>query len=196
MKKIIILLFLIGYGIIPLFAQSQVWKIDPVHSSVRFSVKHMLITEVVGQFKEYDATLTTSKADFSDAKLEATIIVQSIDTDNEKRDAHLKSEDFFYSEKYPKISFKSNSVEQIDEKTFRITGDLTIRGITKTVVFETSYGGTITDPYGNSRSGWQASTTVNRFDFGLKWNQVMETGGLLVGEEIKINIDAQFILQE
>ncbi len=196
MKKTIISLFLIGYGIIPVIAQSQIWKIDPVHSSVRFSVKHMLITEVVGQFKEYDATLTTSKADFSDAKLEATINIQSIDTDNEKRDAHLNSEDFFYSEKYPKISFKSNSVEQIDEKTFRIKGDLTIRGITKTVVFETSYGGTITDPYGNSRSGWQASTTVNRFDFGLKWNQVMETGGLLVGEEIKINIDAQFILQE
>lgn len=196
MKKTIISLFLIGYGIIPVIAQSQTWKIDPVHSSVRFSVKHMLITEVVGQFKEYDATLTTSKADFSDAKLEATINIQSIDTDNEKRDAHLNSEDFFYSEKYPKISFKSNSVEQIDEKTFRITGDLTIRGITKTVVFETSYGGTITDPYGNSRSGWQASTTVNRFDFGLKWNQVMEIGGLLVGEEIKINIDAQFILQE
>lgn len=196
MKKTIILLFLIGYGIVPVFAQSQIWKIDPVHSSVRFSVKHMLITEVVGQFKEYNATFTTSKADFSDAKLEATINIQSIDTDNEKRDAHLNSEDFFYSEKYPKISFKSNSVEQIDEKTFRIKGDLTIRGITKTVVFETSYGGTITDPYGNSRSGWQASTTVNRFDFGLKWNQVMETGGLLVGEEIKINIDAQFILQE
>ena len=196
MNKTIISLFLISQGIIPVFAQSQIWKIDPVHSSVQFTVKHMLITEVVGQFNEYDATLISSKADFSDAKLEATINIQSIDTDNEKRDAHLNSEDFFYSEKYPKISFKSNSVEPIDVKTSKITGDLTIRGITKTVVFETRYGGTITDSYGNTRSGWQASTTINRFDFGLKWDETLETGGLIAGEEIRIKIDAEFILQE
>ena len=153
MNKTIISLFLISQGIIPVFAQSQIWKIDPAHSSVQFTVKHMLITEVVGQFNEYDATLITSKSDFSDAKLEATINIQSIDTDNKKRDAHLNSEDFFYSEKYPKIIFKSNSVEPIDVKTSKITGDLTIRGITKTVVFETRYGGTITDSYGNTRSG-------------------------------------------
>ncbi len=196
MTKTIISLFLISNGIVPVFAQSQIWKIDPLHSSIQFAAKHWVVSEVVGQFNEYDATFITSKDDFSNATLEATINIQSIDTDNERRDTHLRSVDFFYVEKYPEMRFNSKTVEQIDVKTYNITGDLTIRGITKTVVFKSIYGGTITDPLGKTRSDWQASTTINRFDFGLKWDETIETGGLIVGKEIRIKLDAQFILQE
>ena len=196
MKRIIISLFLIGYGTVPLFAQSQTWKIDPAHSNIQFSVKHMVITEVVGQFKEYDATLIISKADFSDAKLDVTINTHSVDTGFDDRDHHLISDEFFDTEKFPKMSFKSKSVVPIDEKNFNIIGELTLLGVSKTVVFKTSYGGMIVDPYGNTRSGWQALTTINRFDFGMKWNKVLDTGGFIVGEEINIKIDAQFILQK
>ncbi len=196
MTKTIISLFLISNGIVPVFAQSQIWKIDPLHSSIQFAANHWVVDEVVGQFNEYDATLITSKDDFSDATLEATINIQSIDTDNERRDTHLRSVDFFYVEKYPEMRFNSKTVEQIDVKTYNITGDLTIRGITKTVVFKSIYGGMITDPLGKTRSDWQASTTINRFDFGLKWDETIETGGLIVGKEIRIKLDAQFILQE
>jgi len=196
MSKTIISLFLISNGIVPVFAQLQIWKIDPLHSNIQFAANHWVVGEVVGQFNEYDATLITSKDDFSDATLEATINIQSIDTDNERRDTHLRSVDFFYVEKYPEMRFNSKTVEQIDVKTYNITGDLTIRGITKTVVFKSIYGGTITDPLGKTRSDWQASTTINRFDFGLKWNKTIETGGLVAGKEIRIKLDAQFILQE
>ena len=131
MTKTIISLFLISNGIVPVFAQSQIWKIDPLHSSIQFAANHWVVDEVVGQFNEYDATLITSKDDFSDATLEATINIQSIDTDNERRDTHLRSVDFFYVEKYPEMRFNSKTVEKIDVKTYNITGDLTIRGITK-----------------------------------------------------------------
>ena len=196
MNKIIITLCLIGFGVIPVFAQSQTWKIDTAHSSVRFTVRHMVISEVAGLFKEYDATLIISKKDFSDAKLEVTIKTHSIDTGNEDRDISLISDSFFNVEKFPTMKFKSNSVEPIDENSFKLTGDLTLLGVRKTVVFEASYGGTITDPYGNKRSGWQVSTTINRFDFGMKWNRLLDAGGLIVGEEINIIINAEFILQK
>ncbi len=196
MKKIFISVCLIAIGTIPLNAQSQTWKIDPAHSSIRFSVKHMVITSVIGQFKEYDATLVTSKSDYSDAKLEVTIDTRSVDTGEKDRDLSLISEDFFNVEKFPGMTFKSRSMIQIDEKNYKLTGELTLLGVKRTVVLETSYGGTIVDPYGNTRSGWQALTTINRFDFGMKRRRFLDTGGLIAGEEIDIIIDAEFILQK
>ncbi len=196
MKKMIIPLCLIALGTIPLFAQSQTWKIDPAHSSIRFSVKHMVITRVVGQFKEYDATLIIPKTGFSDAKLEVTIDIRSVDTGDKDRDLSLISEDFFNVEKFPGMTFISKSMIQIDEKNFKLTGELTLLGVKRTVVLETSYGGTIVDPYGNTRTGWRAITTINRFDYGMNRSRFLDAGGLIAGEEIDIIIDAEFILQK
>jgi len=196
MKKIIITLCLIGIVTVPLFGQSQTWKIDPAHTSIRFSVKHMIITRVVGRFKDYDATLVISKSDYSDAVLEVTIDTRSVDTGDKDRDISLISVDFFNVEKFPSMTFKSRSMIQIDKKNFKLTGELTLLGVKRTVVFETSYGGTITDPYGNMRSGWQALSTINRFDYGMNRSRFLDTGGLIAGAEIDIIIDAEFILQK
>ena len=195
MKKIFIYLCLIAIGSIPLYAQTQTWKIDPVHTSIRFSVKHMVITRVVGQFKEYDATLVISKADYSDAVLQVTIDTRSVDTGDKDRDLSLISKDFFNVERFPSMTFESKSMIQIDETNFKLTGELILLGVKRTVVLETSYGGTITDPYGNTRSGWQALTTINRFDYGMNRSRFIDTGGLIAGEDINIIIDAEFILQ-
>ena len=196
MKKIIISLYIIGIGTVTLFGQSQTWKIDPAHTSIGFSVKHMVITRVVGRFKDYDATLVISKTDYSDAVLEVTIDTRSVDTGDKDRDISLISKDFFNVEKFPSMTFKSKSMIQIDETNFKLIGELTLLGVKRTVVFETIYGGTITDPYGNTRSGWHALTTINRFDYGMNRSRFLDAGGLIAGAEIDIIIDAEFILQK
>jgi polyisoprenoid-binding protein YceI len=163
------------------------WKTDLAHSAVKFTVAHLVISEVEGSFKDFDATFTTSKDDFSDATLTATIRVASIFTDNEKRDNHLKSPDFLDAAKYPDMTFKSTSFTKTGDATYKIAGDLTIRGVTKPVVLDAVYKGEV-QAWGKTVIALSATTEINRFDFGVKWDAKIETGGLVAGEKVKIAI--------
>ena len=165
-----------------------VWKTDKAHSSVNFSVSHMVISEVLGNFKDFDATLTTSKDDFSDATIEATIIMASINTGNEARDKHLRSDDFFNAEKYPTMTFKSTKIEKVGDDTYKITGDLTLRDVTKSVVLDTKFLGQTKTPWGFTAAGFKATTTIDRLEYGVKWSKALETGGLVVGKNVNITL--------
>ena len=170
-------------------AQSD-WKLDKVHSSITFTVKHMVISSVTGSFKDFAITMKSAKDDFSDATVQSTIKVGSLSTDNDKRDAHLKSDDFFNAEKYPEINFKSTSFEKLSETKYKITGDLTIRDVTKNVTFDVVLNGTLKTTHG-VLSAWKATTTINRFDYNLKWNKTIETGGLIVGQDVIITLNLE-----
>ena len=191
MKKAIIILLA---GLTSLLAQTHNWELDATHTAVQFSVKHMLISHVTGKFSEFSGSIQLSDDNFTKAQISGTVAVNSIDTDNDRRDNHLKSEDFFLAEEYPEMTFKSLKVEQTGKDTYAITGDLTINNVTRTVTFDAQHGGTIT-ARGSRRMGWHASATINRFDFGLKWNKTLEAGGLVVGEIVTIDISAEFIEQ-
>lgn len=175
--------------IVPAAAQTG-WTLDKSHSGIKFSVRHMVISDVEGSFKDFDVTFKAEKDDFTDAVIEATIQTASIDTDNERRDAHLKSDDFFNAEKYPTITFKSSKFEKTGATTYKIHGDLTIRDVTKPVTFDAVLGGTQKTQRGTV-SGWKATLTINRFDYNLKWDRAIETGGLVVGPDVTITVNAQ-----
>ena len=172
------------------FAQLS-WDIDKTHSAVKFGVTHLVISTVEGNFKDFTASIST-KPDGSLEKIEADIKTTSVNTDNEQRDTHIKSDDFFSSAKFPDMVFVSKSIKKVGKDNYKVTGDLTIRGVTKSVVLDTKNNGTIKDPWGNTRSGWTASGKINRFDFGLAWNKAIEAGGLVVGKEVTITINAEF----
>jgi polyisoprenoid-binding protein YceI len=172
-----------------------IWKIDPVHSNVEFTVTHMMISEVTGHFKDYTVTLTQGKEDFSGSMLTATIKAASISTDNDMRDNHLRSADFFDAEKYPELTFKSTSFEKTGENEYRITGDLTMHGTTQSVVLDTKYNGQVKDPKGIVYAGFKATGRVNRYDFGLKWNKLLEAGGLMVSENVDITLNIKMVKQ-
>ena len=173
-------------------AQMTTWSMDKFHSQVKFSVSHLVIAEVTGRFTDFDVKFQHPGDDFTKAKIEATIRTTSISTDVEKRDNHLRSDDFLNAEKYPVITFKSNSIEKTGEDTYRIKGDLTIRDVTKPVVLDTKFNGTIKDPWGNIKAGFKATTTINRFDYGVKWNAATEAGGLVAGKEVEITLPMEF----
>lgn len=157
--------------------QAQNWTLDNAHSSVKFSITHMLVSETEGNFKKITADVTSSKEDFSDVKVAFNIDVNSINTDNEARDKHLKAEDFFNAEKFPEIKFTSSKVT-MKGKEMTLTGQLTMHGVTKEVVFIGKYNGTVKDLYGMTRAGFKLSTTIMRSDFGLTWNKTLDQGGL------------------
>ncbi len=191
-------LLLIGLLLIALssgFAKTK-WVVDNAHSKVKFSVSHLLISEVEGSFNVYSGTLQSSKPDFSDATVEFAVDVPSITTDNEMRDKHLKSDDFFNAEKYPQMKFKSTSWKRIDDQNYLLEGDLTIRDVTKRVTFAVFNGGTIKDPWGNIKTGFKATTVIDRFDFGLKWNALTEAGGATVGKDVNITLNLEFAQKE
>lgn len=191
MKKIIVSTIL---GLFVLNATAQTaWVVDPVHSKVNFSVAHLVISEVDGTFKSFDGTLESSKVDFNDAKISFSIDVSSINTDNEKRDGHLQSEDFFFVEKYPKITFESTSFKKINEKNYILKGNLTMRGVTNKVEFSVKYGGQAIDGYGNTRIGFIARGSLNRIDYGVAWNAKTQHGALTVGEEIELTLKMELI---
>jgi polyisoprenoid-binding protein YceI len=175
--------------------QATVWKSDVAHSSIQFSVRHMMIAEVTGSFDSFDITMVQQGDSYADGKITAVLETKSINTKVVDRDNHLRSPDFFDAEKYPTISFKSTSFEQKEEDRFVLHGDLTIRDITKPVIFNVEYLGQTVDPWGNLRSAFKATTKINRYDFGLQWNQALETGGVLVGKEVTITITAQLVRQ-
>jgi len=190
MKKISLLFALLTVT----FASAQtVWNFDKAHSSVHFTVKHMVISEVEGQFTKFDGEIKTTKNDFSDAKISFTVAINSVSTDNEKRDNHLKSADFFDVAKYPNMTFVSTSVEKISDGNYNLKGNLTIHGVTKPITLKMTYGGTIKDPWGNTRAGLKVSGTINRINFGLKYNSTMEAGGLVIGENVNISCKVELI---
>lgn len=171
----------------------KTYKIDQSHSEITFKVKHMMITNVTGIFTGFDAEMTSSKEDFSDANIDFEADVNSITTNNQQRDEHLKGEDFFAAEQFPKITFKSTALKKVSNEEFKLTGDLTIRGITRPVTLDGEYGGSMLDPYGNTRIGFALAGKVSRKDFGLSWNTVTETGGIIVSDEVKLIANVQML---
>jgi polyisoprenoid-binding protein YceI len=173
------------------------WSIDNAHSQVGFAVKHLMISTVRGRFGAVSGTVEFPEGTYDDARADVTIDAASIDTREEKRDAHLRSADFFDVETFPTLTFKSRRVQAVTAtaeaagETFQLVGDLTIKGITREVVLDVEVEGFQKDPWGNRKAGFSATTKVNRKDFGLTWNQALETGGLLVGDEIRISLDVQ-----
>ena len=172
------------------------WSLDNAHTGVKFTVTHLVISEVEGSFKSFSGSMTASKPDFTDAQIDFSVDIASINTDNEMRDKHLKSDDFFNAEKFPKMTFKSISMKKINDKKYELTGNLTIRDVTKKVKFDVNYGGTAKDPYGNIKSGFKATTVINRLEYGLKWNTLTEAGGAMVGSDVTIVINAEFAQQK
>ncbi|MBI3193636.1 MAG: YceI family protein [Ignavibacteriae bacterium] len=160
------------------------WKIDVSHSNVLFTVSHMVISEVTGRFTDFEGTLVQTGAEFTGATLNAKIKTTSINTDNEGRDKHLRSADFFDTEKNPEITFVSKSFEKTGKDTYKITGDFTMRGVTKTVTLDAKYKGSTKDPWGNTKAGFKATTSLNRMDYGVKWSKSLDGGGFVVGETI------------
>lgn len=174
-----------------LFAQTK-WNVDNAHSNVRFNVTHLVISEVEGSFKQFNGNITAANADFADAAINFSVDINSINTDNEMRDKHLKSDDFFNAEKYPSMTFKSTSFKKVSGNKYQLKGNLTIRDVTKPIVFDVTYGGTVKDPWGNIKAGFKATGTVNRFDYNLKWNSVTEAGGAVVGKDVTIDLKFEF----
>ncbi len=170
------------------------WNIDPVHSTAEFKVKHMMISNVKGRFSAVAGTLNLDESDVTKSKVEATIDAASIDTRDAQRDAHLKSPDFLDVEKFPTLAFKSSSVKRAGDGELKVAGELTIHGVTRSVVFDVE-GPTAPgkDPWGNTRIGLSATTKINRKDFGLTWNAALETGGILVGDDVTLTLDVQFL---
>lgn len=171
------------------------WAIDTMHSEVLFKVKHLVISTVTGSFNRFSATLEADKEDFTDAKVSFTADIDSIDTNNEQRDGHLKSDDFFNAEKYPKLSFTSTSLEKKSGSDYVLKGNLTIRDNTKAVELAVDFGGVAKDPYGQTKVGFEATGKINRKEFGLTWSAVTEAGGIVVSDEIKLMLNVQFVKQ-
>ena len=170
------------------------WNLDPVHSVAEFKVKHMMISNVKGQFTGISGILTLDEYDVEGSRVEATIDASTINTREAQRDAHLKSADFFDVEQFPRLSFRSTQVKWTGDDELAVTGDLTIHGVTRQVTFQVE-GPTAAgkDPWGNTRIGLSAATKINRRDFGLTWNAALETGGILVGEDVTITLDLEFV---
>jgi polyisoprenoid-binding protein YceI len=166
------------------------WSVDKAHSSVKFSVIHMVVSEVDGNFKMFDGSLEAAKPDFSDAKINFTIDVNSINTDNEKREGHLKSADFFDVANYPQIKFVGTSMKPLGGNKYELKGNLTLKDVTKPVVFQVTYGGTLTTKNG-AKAGFKAKTTIDRYDYNLKWNNALEAGGLAVSKEVEITVNVE-----
>ena len=171
------------------------WAIDPTHSEVEFKIKHLVISTVKGIFKEFTGSVDVDGEDFSTADFHFEANVDSIFTNQTDRDNHLKSADFFDVANFPKISFKSTAVAKKSEDTYAITGDLTVRDVTKSIQLTAEFGGVATDPYGNVKAGFEITGAINRKEFGLTFHAVTETGNIVLGEDIKLNINLQFAKQ-
>ncbi len=171
------------------------WAIDPTHSEIGFKVKHMMFTNVSGKFDQFDVLIENEDDAFETSNISFTAQVNSINTSNTDRDNHLRSADFFDVDNFATLSFKSTSVQKVNEGNFKISGDLTIKDITKNITLETEYSGLMKDPWGNTKIGLSLTANINRKDLGLTWNSALETGGVLVGEDIKLNAEIQLVKQ-
>lgn len=172
------------------------YKIDASHSEITFKVKHLMISTVTGKFDQFDATLEKQDdADLTSAKISFEADIASINTNNEQRDGHLKSPDFFNSEEHPKLSFVSTSIEKKSEEEYNVNGDLTIRGVTKPVQLKVDYNGEIVDPWGMSRAGFEINGKINRQEYGLTWSALTEAGGVVVSDEVKLHLNIEMVKQ-
>lgn len=169
------------------------WVSDPTHSEIGFKIKHLMITSVKGRFETFEASATTEDDDFSNAQIAFSADVASIRTGVADRDGHLASPDFFDAASYPKISFRSTSMTRKSDDEFELTGDLTIRDVTKPVTLDVEFGGIMKDPYGQTKAGFTLEGKINRKDYGLTWNALTETGGVVVSEDVKLQIDVQLV---
>ena len=176
-------------------SKSTTWSLDPLHSEIGFKIKHLMITNVSGNFNKFDVNVETKGDDFTTAVITANIDVNSINTNNNQRDEHLRNADFFETEKYPDITFKSTRIQKIDDENYQLFGDLTIKETTKPVKLALEYGGVTKDPYGNFKAGFSLTGKINRHDFGVSFNPVLETGNVALGEDIKINAEIQLVKQ-
>jgi polyisoprenoid-binding protein YceI len=170
---------------------AQPWTIDKAHSDIFFTVRHMVITKVRGRFLEWDGTLALDEQDWPKSHVEVSIEAASISTNDEKRDGHLRSADFLDAEKFPKLTFKSTKVEKASGDKLKVTGDLTIRDVTKSVTLDVAVLGKAKDPWGNNKIAFNGKVAIQREEFGAKWNQALEAGGLLVGKEVDIDLELQ-----
>ena len=169
------------------------YNIDSTHSEVQFKVKHLVISTVSGHFQKFEGSLISEKDDFSDAKISFNADVNSIDTNNEQRDGHLKSDDFFNAEKFPKVIFVGKELKKTGNNTFDLIGDFTIRDVTKTITLDTEYTGLAIDPWGNTKIGFEITGKINRLEYGLKWNALTEAGGAVVSSDIKLELNIQLV---
>lgn len=176
-----------------LWAQNTKWQFDNAHTSIEFAIDHMVISEVTGKFSDFNGTVMSNGDTFEKAMIDFNIDVASINTENTDRDDHLRGPDFFDAEKYPEITFKSTDFKKLSDKKYLLTGDLSMHGVTKKVDLEVSFGGIMTDPWGNTKAGFKLTGKINRKDFGLTWNKTLEAGGLLVGEEVSITARVQLV---
>lgn len=172
------------------------WGLDKSHSGVKFSVQHLVISEVEGTFKVFDGAINSPAADFNNAQISFSVDVNSINTDEPKRDEHLKSDDFFNAEKFPQMKFNSTSFKKVSGNKYALEGNLTIRDVTKKVKFAVVYGGTIKDPWGNIKAGFKATGKINRKEYGLKWGALTEAGGAVVGDDVNMVINVEFAQQK
>lgn len=174
--------------------ENTTWVIDPSHSEIFFKVKHLVIATVTGSFERFEGKVTTHSDDFTDAEIEFSADVDSINTNVPDRDKHLKSDDFFDAEHFPKIYFKSRSFKKTGDR-YKLTGDITIRGITKEIEMDAEYGGAMKDPWGNDKVGFEITGKLNRKEFGLKWNVLTEAGGAVAGDEVKLMLNVELVKQ-
>ncbi len=172
------------------------WTVDAAHSEVQFKVKHLMINTVTGAFKDYAVTVDSNGTDFENAHVHFEAKVASIDTGIEMRDNHLRSDDFFNAERFPLMTFNSTSMVPTGENTFKLMGDLTIRDVTKPVVLNVEFGGSIVDPYGNHKAGFEITGTINRKDFNLLWNGMTEAGGIVVSDDVRLHLNIQLLKVE
>ncbi len=189
MKKVLVLFvaLLISNSI----KAQKIWILDNSHSQVLFTVSHLVISEVTGSFKKFSANIKSSEPDFTDAQIDFSIDVNSLNTDNEMRDNHLKGDDFFNADKYPKIVFKGKSLIKLNGNKYQLTGDLTIRDVTKTVILDVTYAGTVLDPWENTKAGFKIKGMINRFDYNLKWNNLTDSDSAVAGEDVEITINLE-----
>ncbi len=173
-------------------AQVTKWASDASHSSIKFTVAHLMVSEVEGRFKTFSGNIETSSPDFNNAKISYTSDVNSITTEDETRDKHLKSDDFFNAEKYPNMTFVSTSFKKVKNNIYSLEGNLTIRDVTKSVKFAVLYGGTVVDPWGNTKAGFKATAKISRKAYNLKWNKITEAGGAVVGDDVNIILNLEF----
>jgi polyisoprenoid-binding protein YceI len=169
------------------------WKIDSAHSGINFSIRHMVVSKVRGRFGKFNGSLELDDADLTKSSLGVVIEASSVDTGVGQRDDHLRSADFFGAEQFPELRYQSKRIEKVGKDEYRVIGDLTIRGVTREVALNVEHGGEGKDPWGNERIAFSATTAIDRKDFGLGWNQVLEAGGVLVGDKVQIELDVQAI---
>lgn len=170
------------------------WSIDEMHSKITFSVNHMVIADVDGKISKYTATITTSKPDdFSDADIALTMDVNSLSTDNDMRDTHLKGADFFDAAKFPSIVFKGKGMKKVSDKMWKMTGDLTLKDVTKKIELDVVYNGMAKDPWGNTKAGFKITGKIDRFEYGMKWNNVTEAGNMMVGKEVTFMANVELV---